>query len=439
MQQKELLESIQTLKKGEKKEFPISVIPCGEKNIEWKLFVRGLESEGFIFSVSTKNFPKGVYIAEGFNTNGTLKGWKLEDQTPEKLIVTNIGWPFKSLKPIEPNTKMGLKVVPHHTMTIIIGEKSSGWGNIFETIPYGIFGLSIADTSGIQYGQAAFEGACTMKNAKSEVYGFRLDKNSNRFVKSTAALNLPEISSSVVQKATVETIKYNTDYIPENGEGQLYIRPSVCGLSGGLGIIVPDYFIFTVEIAAMGAYFAPTISIEGRKDIHRPYTGANKIAPNYGASYKIKEGVKQRGYTDYLSFTADGMVEEVATCAVAFIKDGIFIFPPVQDEVDNRDRHILPSITRYSTIDVLRGTGETVEIRDVHADEISTMDGMFTMGNAVGILHVDKICLKENESDEGEIIRFPEHTKESIFSIKQKIFSARIGELQGFEDWGKRI
>lgn len=446
------INDVRTIPKGSQKTFPVDIIPRGGNNTEWEYTIRGLESEGFIISATTKKFPTGVYIAEALTEDGKLKGWGLENEVPETILVKNVGWPFKSLKPVSPITKMGLKVVPHHTMAVVFGQgatdKSNSkksaikyqWNKEMEHIPYGIWGVSIADTSGIQYGQAAFEGACAMKNKNGEVYGFRLDKNSERFSKSSLALNLPEISSSMVQEAIETTITNNTDYIPNNGEGQLYIRPSVCGLSGGLGIITPDYFIFTVEVAAMGAYFAPTISVEGRKDVHRPYTGANKIAPNYGASYKIKEGVKARGYTDYLSFTTDGMVEEVATCAVGFIdQKGAFVFPPVQDEIDDKDRHILPSITRYSTIDMLRYAKEEVIIRDVHADEIQEMAGMFTMGNAVGLLHVDKLCLKEDEADKGQLITFPEESKETIFSLKEKLVSARLGQLEGFEPWGKKI
>ena len=191
----------------------------------------------------------------------------------------------------------------------------------------------------------------------------------------------------------------------------------------------------------MGSYLAPTIQIEGRKDIQRPATGSNKIAPNYGSSFLIKKGVKKRGYADYLSFDKNGNVEEVATCAIAFIdKAGSFIFPPVQNEIDNKNRHILPSITRYSTIEMLQKLGEKVVIRDVPADEISSFIGVFTMGNAVGLVHVDKICMKENENDEGIILDFSdEKTKNKIFNMKEKLFSARIGELNGFERWAKKL
>lgn len=423
--------------------FSINIVPRGDNRndfLEWEQAVRYLESKGFIVSAKTKEFPAGVYIAEGLTNEGKLKGWNLDNKIPLKIIVKNIVWPFQTIIPKKPDTNMGLKVVAHHTMGFILGSKQKGWGKL-EIIPYGIFGLSLADTSGIQYGQSGFEGACAMKNKKGETFGFRLNKNAERFNKSLQSVYLPSIDPDIIQKGIETTISNNIDYIPDNGDGQLYIRPSFSGLSGGLGIIVPDYFLITIEIAAMGSYMAPSIKIEGRKDIQRPATGANKIAPNYGSSFLIKKGVKERGYTDYLSFDKNGYTEEVGTSAIAFIDTkGVFVFPPVQDEIDTKDRHILPSITRYSTIEMLRKLGETVEIRDVHADEISEFEGVFTMGNAVGLVHVEKICMKESESDAGKILNFVnEKIKIIIFDMKEKLFSARIGELEGFERWAKKL
>jgi len=420
-------------------EFPLSV--CTDmSSLEWEQSVRFLETKGFSVGVQTKNFPDGVYIAEGFSQEGKVKGWNLESEIPEQIIVKNIGWPVLSECPQKPDTKMGLKVVPHASMVIVMGSKEHGWESEFHSIPFSRLSCSIADTTGIQYGQSAFEGACAMKNKDEQVFGFRFDKNSERMSKSTTALNLPFLDSQLVQNAIEHVVQSNTAYIPKYGEGQLYIRPSGCGLSGGLGIVVPDRFVFTVEVAAMGAYFNPTISIEGLKNVHRAFTGKDKISPNYGASFVIKKGVKERGYTDYLSFTPDGFVEEVATCAVGFIdKNDAFVFPPVQDEIDNKERHILPSITRYSVIDILRDSGETVCIKDVHSTDIEEMIGMFTMGNAVGLLHVDRLCVKEDEKDTGQLIKFPTKSKDIIFKLKEKLISARLGELEGFTEWGKLL
>ncbi len=428
---------------GEKKTFPIDIVPSSDLPIdflEWEQAVRYLESKGFVISAITDEFPDGVYIAEGLSAKGMLKGWKLENIIPQKILVKNISWPYQTIQPEKPDTSLGLKVVAHHTLSFILGTKKTLWGKL-ESLPYGIFGLSLADTSGIQYGQSGFEGACAMKNEKGETFGFRLDENANRFNKSVQSVNLPEISAETIQKGIEITIAENKNYIPKNGEGQLYIRPSFSGLSGGLGIIVPDFFLITIEIAAMGSYMAPSIQIEGRKDIQRPATGSNKISPNYGSSFLIKKGVKARGYTDYLSFDENGYAEEVATCAIAFIDEtGKFIFPPVQNEIDEKPRHILPSITRKSTIEMLKKIGEIVEIRDVHADEISEMKGVFTMGNAVGLVHVEAICMKNSETDEGIVLHFSdEKIKNKIFEIKEKLFSARIGNLKGFESWAKKL
>ncbi len=423
--------------------FPLDIVN-NNTNHEWEIAVRYLESKGFSVSVITDKNKYGVFIAEGVE-NGKLKGWGLETHEPIEICVKYIGFPLRSEKPQAPDTTLqGLKVVPTHSIAVLIGTKEHGWGKV-EHIPASFFSLSIMNTGAIQYGQSAFEGACAMKNAKKEVFGFRLDKNTERFNKSIQAIGLPAIDIPTVREMIEVNIQNNADYVPELGEGQLYIRPSVAGLTGALGITVADTFIITSEVAAFGSYIPTSIKIEGLQYIHRPYSGASKIAPNYSVAVKIKQGVKARGYADYLSYDTEGNVEEVSSCAVAFIDEqNNFVFPPVQDEIDTKDRHVLPSITRYSIIELLRSQNETVIIRDVHASEVENMKAMFTMGNAVGVVEVSELSVKKTQEDaeknRGEVIVFHDaESKEKINSIRKNIIAARTGDLKGFEQWSKKL
>jgi len=435
---KDFLAVAQKTELYEKSFFDLEVLKNTDSQ-EWEISVRYLESKGFAVGVVTENFPDGVYIAEGFE-NGKLKGWELQDEIPEKIIVQNIGRSFKSVKPEAPETEIqGLKLVPHHTMGILFCHKDI-WQKVLH-IPYGVLGLTIADTTGIQYGQSAFEGACAMRNKKNEIFGYRLDENTKRFNKSIQSLDLSEIDIPEVQEMIEKTIQLNQKYVPAFQKGKLYIRPSVSGLNGGLGIIVPDISVITVEVAAFGDYLPESIKIEGIRNICRPATGANKIAPNYGASFRIKHGVKNRGYNDYLSFDKDGNTEEVASCAIGFIdKNDNFVIPPVLGEIDKKPRNILPSITRKSVIEILESFGKKVIIRDVPFEEIKNMKGCYTMGNAVGVLKVSEICLKNSAEEKGKVLNFdtPEITKK-IFNLRDKIYKARTGDLKGFEHWAKKL
>lgn len=435
---KQFISDVRGTKKGGQSSFSVELLP-NSASTAWAATVRLLESEGFVIAAVTENFPTGVYCAEGME-NGKLKGWGLEVEIPTKIIVTNLGWPFVSQKPQAPRiNEGGLKFVPHHVMGIFIGT-GGDWGKPLY-LPSGRISVFVADTAGIQYGQSGFEGCMTMRDGDENIWSYRLDQNAKRFTKTVESLDLPMLEATLLEKMIRSIVACNQDYVPKNEEGKLYIRPSVSGLSGGLGLIVPEYYIVTVEVAAFGNYLPESIAVEGLKYIHRPPSGANKIAPNYGASFKIKHGVKDRGYNDYLSFDELGNVEEVSTCAVAFIDaNGNYIFPPVQDEIDDKERHILPSITRKSTIEVLRKNGETVEVRDVSFDEVSAMKGIFTMGNAVGILHVSKICMRSSRTDKGIVIDFnSDEIRKTIFTLRDKIYAARVGQLEGFEDWAVRV
>jgi branched-chain amino acid aminotransferase len=432
-------QDVRKIKKGESRNFSLNIVPQETDNFSWTAVVRILESEGFVIGCITDNFPTGVYIADGLTENGQLQGWQLENEIPRELIVTNIGWSFLSKKPAAPQITEGLKMVPHHVMAISFCENEN-WSD-FMYIPTGRIAISLADTSGIQYGQSGFEGCMTMRDKFNDVFAFRLDQNAQRFDKTVQSLDLPSFNPEKHRIAMETVVKYNKAYVPKLGEGKLYIRPSVSGLCGGLGVIVPDVSVVTIEVAAFGDYLPPSIKVEGRLDVHRPPTGANKIAPNYGGTFKIKHGVKARGYHDYLSFDDRGMVEEVATCAAAFIdKDNNYIFPPVSNEIDKIDRHILPSITRKSVIEILKKQGKTVIIRDIHFKEVKQMQGFFTMGNAVGVLMVSEICMKKSEDDSGEIIKFSDKKIEkTIYQLRDDIYASRTQKLAGFEVWAKKI
>lgn len=407
-------------------------------NQEWECCVRYLESKGFSVALETKNFPEGIYIAEGLDENKKPKGWKLENEELISIIIKNIGLPLLSKKPEEPNIeKGGIDLIPFYNMAIIVGNNEK-WEKP-QIIPASAFSMIIGETTCIQYGQSAFEGCCSMKNENNEIFNFRIGENAKRFKKSINFLGFPDIDEKLIESLINKVVKLNKNYVPE--KGKLYIRPSVNGLDKGLGLNPPAHQIITIEIAAFSDYLPESIKIEGLKNVSRPNTGSNKVAPNYGASFNIKKGVKQRGYSDYLSFTKDGLVEEVSTCAVGFIdQEENFVFPPVINEIDKKPRNILPSITRKSVIDILKKQGKSVVIRDVHADEIKKMKDMFTMGNAVGILKINEICLKENFEDNGEITIFNNpDTTQIIKTIKDDLYQARTGNLQGFEHWVEKI
>ncbi|WP_457557390.1 aminotransferase class IV [Candidatus Harpocratesius sp.] len=435
----DFIEIVRGIPLNNNRKFSVDIIQQGQI-LEWIAVVRLLESEGFVIAAITDKFPTGVYCTEGLTAEGNLKGWKLENEKPKEIIVYNIGWPFLSQKPKEPKTNIqGLKVVPHHVMGICFCR--DGVWNKPIIIPHGSLSLMIADTTGIQYGQSGFEGCMVSRDENSKIWAYRLDKNATRFDKTSQSLDLPAFDASIHENLMRKVIGFNKDYIPEKSEGKLYIRPSIAGLNGGLGIIVPETSVVTVEIAAFGNYLPESIKIEGLKYINRPPSGANKIAPNYGATFKIKHDVKKRGYNDYLSFDTSGNAEEVSTCAVGFIdKEDNFIIPPIQGDIDDKDRHILPSFTRESTIDILKSKGENVIIRDVSFEEVKEMKGIFTMGNAVGVLHVSEICMRKTRKDIGQIFTMNEESiRKKIFAIRDMIYKARVGQLKGFEDWAKEI
>jgi branched-subunit amino acid aminotransferase/4-amino-4-deoxychorismate lyase len=211
-----------------------------------------------------------------------------------------------------------------------------------------------------------------------------------------------------------------------------------------------------VEVAAFGSFFSGKVKLQGLKDVFRPITGADKVSGNYTDTFARKKAVKARGYSDYLSFDFTGNIEEVSTCAIGFIKlvgtgQVEYHFPPVREDAPDSSQahtyHSLDSITRRSIIEMLRCLNHTVIVRDIHADELSSFAGMFTMGNAAGVTPVAQVDLCESgDADVSERIIFETKAADALIADLQTLLrQARRGQhtepaLVGFnEAWVDRI
>ena len=253
---------------GDSREFlPHEVIENPEN---WKKTIRFLEAEGFSVSAVTKKFPDGIFCAEISEDQKTL-GWGIEGEDIEKIRVVYVGFPIISEKPQAPKTaEPGLKFVPTIGMGLTYGEqKNPDFYHAPIFLPSSRIGFQQVNTTGIQYGQGAFEGGCATytKTDTNEWFSiFRISDLADRFQKSCEALHLPPFPRDFFLEMIQKVVQINKKYIPKNN-GKLYIRPSVCGGEGGLGIIPPENVFVTFEVAAFGDYYPEGIEIEGRLDI----------------------------------------------------------------------------------------------------------------------------------------------------------------------------
>ena len=98
-----------------------------------------------------------------------------------------------------------------------------------EILPYQR--LSFAPgTHVFHYGQAVFEGMKAFKNEKGKTLLFRPEENMYRLNQSANRLCMPSIPSSIFMDGLKSLLKLDEQWIPEDYEKSLYIRPFMLSL-----------------------------------------------------------------------------------------------------------------------------------------------------------------------------------------------------------------
>lgn len=348
-----------------------------------------------------------------------------------------------------------------HNMAIAVF--SSGIWQKTDLLTFGQIPSNMADNTAVQYGQSGFEGIAATWDGKGNAVILKLEENAKRMQRTCHALGFPPLPAEQFIEAIKEVVRLNAAYLPQEG-GRLYIRPFVAGMEGGSGANSATNAIFQVQVWPYGDYLAPRgtkIYLEGDLTLHRPDTGANKIAPNYGISFDAKKEAKSRYPTgetekkfgDLLMFDREGRVEELSSAAPIFIertnegKLKLIVPPNKAEEVseDGRKFNSLPSITRETVIEIARALGNEVEFRDVYADQLKSENsqfvGMLATGTAVGLLGVQGIDIKTNKNDKNpHPVRFNDlEADQLILSLFDSLSSIRQGTFPaGFESLENR-
>ena len=308
------------------------------------------------------------------------------------------------------------KYFTDHMLVIDYIADKGGWQEP-EIVPYADFGLNPATTV-LHYAQGIFEGCKAYKTKEGKITLFRTKDNLARMNRSASRLCMPNFDIDTVYNALVELIKVDQDWIPTDEGKALYIRPTMMGTDGALGVHASKDYKFYVILSPVGAYYAnglkPTkIHIEDfyvRAAIGG--TGEAKCIGNYAASLLAGEQAQKKGYDQVLWLDAQEKryVEEVGSMNMFFVLDGKVVTPALNGS-------ILPGITRDSAIKVLKAHGYEVEERKVSVDELikayeeGKLDEAFGTGTAAVISPVGLISYKGkdmviNNNEMGKITSF---------------------------------
>lgn len=277
-----------------------------------------------------------------------------------------------------------------------------GWHDA-KIIPYGPIELDPACMV-FHYAQETFEGLKAYELQDGQIALFRPELNAHRLNQSNARLCMPEVPEDLFIKAIETLVKYEQDWIPDEFEHSLYIRPFMFATEAGVGVHPSKQYKFIIILSPVSSYYPEGVNpvkIWVEDEYVRAViggTGFTKCGGNYASSIIAERKAKEHGYTQVLWL--DGVhrryIEEVGTMNAMFVIDNKVITAPLHGS-------ILPGVTRNSIIHLLKDWGITVEERLLSIEELmdaghnGTLTEAFGTGTAAVISPIGELYYKGDE------------------------------------------
>ncbi|PSC67353.1 branched-chain amino acid aminotransferase [Micractinium conductrix] len=289
------------------------------------------------------------------------------------------------------------------TMFMASCSAADGKWSAGELQPYGPLPM-YPSAQALNYGQAVFEGMKAQRSAKDRIVLFRPEANAERMAEGAARLSMCPPPKELFLEAVCKTVEANSDFVPPQGKGSLYLRPLLLGSGPILGLGPAPSYTLVVYCASVGSYFKggqlTPIDLIVETRFHRSAPGGmggTKCAGNYSPVLVTQLAAKKEGYSDvvYLDAKTDTYLEEVSSCNIFVVKGKTIRTPPLQGT-------ILPGVTRRSIIELARSRGYTVEEVPVSVDEAMQADEIFTTGTAVVVSPVGSLTYQGERRQFGE-------------------------------------
>lgn len=273
-----------------------------------------------------------------------------------------------TLKPLPPAKDLGFgQFFSDHWFYSKYAE-GRGW---FESRvePYGSIALDPA-ASVFHYGQALFEGMKAFRQDNGRIVLFRPDFNVTRLQEGAERLCLEAPPRDVFLGGLKVLLKADTRWIPTEDNCSLYIRPTLIGTEGFLGVRPSREMLFYILLSPVGSYYAGgsapvKIWVEDKDMRAAPGgLGATKAGANYAASLHAALEAKKKGYAQVLWLDIEHQgIEEVGTMNVFFVFNDEIATPALNGS-------ILAGGVRDSVLHLLRHQGAKVSERRVTMDEV---------------------------------------------------------------------
>lgn len=309
--------------------------------------------------------------------------------------------------------------------------KECQWNNP-RIVPFSSINMSPL-TLCLHYGQTVFEGMKAFYMKDGHINIFRPEKHYERFNKSLHRMCMPEVPEDLFMDALHQFVQLETDWIPNDEEGSLYLRPFMIASEERLGVKVSDEYIFFIVGTPVHQYYSKPLKIKVETTYTRAVdggTGFAKCGGNYGASFYPSQLAKEKGF-DQVVWTDSKhheFIEESGTMNLMFFIDGTLVTPPLSGT-------ILDGVTRDSLLTIAKDLNFDIQVRPISINELKEAlkagkkVEAFGAGTAAVVAPVEMISIFDKE--------YTCYTgaDAQMFALKQALYRIRKGVDEDKHHW----
>ncbi|CEF60250.1 Branched-chain-amino-acid aminotransferase [Strongyloides ratti] len=363
------------------------------------------------------------------------------DSIPSKYATT-----FKhSDLSIEISPQHKLKTKPKDVSSIKFGSEFSdhmmstnwdsknGWNNP-EITPMKNFTLHPASKC-LHYATQLFEGMKAYRGIDNKIRLFRPEHNMERMNSTAIRCALPTFDGEELIKIISELVNIDKEWVPYSDVASLYIRPTLVGTEGTLGVADSSSAKLFVITGPTGAYY-PTgfkpISLLADSKYVRAFPGGvgqYKMGCNYAPTVMVGRIATDMGCQQVLWLYGENEdITEVGTM-------NLFVYwknENGEDELITPSLSrgiILPGVTRKSLIELATGWNEfKISEKDFTMHQLKRalkekrVYQIFGSGTACVVSPVGRILHRNKDSDNFEELIIP--TMEAKNNVMQRLYTA---------------
>ncbi|MCF8449668.1 MAG: branched-chain amino acid aminotransferase [Taibaiella sp.] len=253
------------------------------------------------------------------------------------------------------------------TEHMFIAEYSNGKWNDARITPFQNLTLSPIALC-LHYGQTVFEGMKAFVMEDGRINVFRIDKHHLRFTKSLERMCMPPVPKQLFIDAIHNLVKLDSDWVPKDEDGSLYIRPFMIATEERIGVKIAEEYLFMIVCSPAFKYYTKPLNVKVETEYVRAAeggTGMAKCGGNYGGAFYPTNKAQQEGFDQVLWTDAKTheLIEESGTMNAMFFIDGKLVTPALSGS-------ILDGVTRDSLIIIAREKGIVVEERQLSYKEL---------------------------------------------------------------------